>query len=678
VVSLDLNSDVRYLKGVGPARAKLLKALEINTVKDLLFFFPRDYIDLTPVKLKEASDGQKATFFLTVKEQGYDLNTKSNILLTKIPVTDGECDANLVFFNQPYIKHNFYKNNRILVIGKIRKIFGQYEILSPQYYAVNEDFKNVSKILPVYPLTKGLTQKNLSKIIKEAFQEYYKKLEDEEILPQIIVKKYNLLPKAKAVKEMHFPQSWDMLKRAKDSLAFEELLIFQLGMKATKEYLLGKRRKNIYKDFNLTPFLKNLPFKLTAGQKKVLKEIIQDLKSVKVMNRLLQGDVGSGKTVVAACVIYLAHKNGYQCAFMVPTEILAQQHYENLNRFLKPFGIVVEILKGNMGARRKEILSKIKNKEIDVVVGTHALLQEDVEFANLGLVVTDEQHRFGVRQREELVKKGSHPDVIVMSATPIPRTLALTLYADLDISIINEMPKGRKKVATYLVSSELRQKVYKFMISEIEKGHQVYIVCPAVEKNDFGLLSVEEKYEEIVNKFPKIKVGILHGKLKNEEKDKIMEDFINKKIDVLVSTTVVEVGVDVPNATLIIIENAERFGLAQLHQLRGRVGRGNLDSYCILITDSQNQEAKERLKVLLKTSNGFEIAQKDLEIRGPGEFLGERQHGLPEFKFAGYINNIKMLEEAKKLAEYIYDSGLLKSKDFEKIREFISDKVRHL
>ncbi|MGB9977000.1 ATP-dependent DNA helicase RecG [Thermovenabulum sp.] len=678
MVFLDLNLDVRYLKGVGPARAKLLKALDIKTVKDLLFFFPRDYIDLTPMKLKEAIEDQKTTFFLEVKELGQDIITRSGVVLTKIPVTDGESDANLVFFNQPYIKSNLFKNEKLIVIGKIRKNFGEYEILSPQYYKVKEDIKKINKILPVYSLTRGLTQKNLQKIIEGAFKDYYLLLKSEEILPQFITQKYGLMPKANAIYEMHFPKNWDSLKKAKDSLAFEELLIFQMGMRATKEYLLGKKRSNIYKDFNLSPFLNNLPFKLTNGQKRVLKEILQDLNSEKVMNRLLQGDVGSGKTVVAASIIYLAYKNGYQSAFMAPTEILAQQHYENLNKFLNPFGTKVEILKGNMGAKRKEILEKIKKNQISVVVGTHALLQEDVEFANLGLVITDEQHRFGVRQREELVKKGFYPDVMVMSATPIPRTLALTLYADLDISIINEMPKGRKKIATYLVNSELRHRVYKFMISEVEKGHQVYIICPAVEKNNFGLLSVEEKYDEIVKEFPDLKVGILHGKLKNAEKDKVMEDFLSKKIQVLISTTVVEVGVDVPNATLIIIENAERFGLAQLHQLRGRVGRGNLESYCILITDSREEDARERLKVLLKTSDGFEIAQKDLELRGPGEFLGEKQHGLPEFKFAGYINNLKMIEETKKLADFIYDKGLIKTKEFEKIREIVTERIRHL
>ncbi|TYP59988.1 ATP-dependent DNA helicase RecG [Thermosediminibacter litoriperuensis] len=672
---MNLLSEIQYIKGVGPSRAKLLRSLGINTVMDLLHFFPRRYLDLTPLNFEQGRDDSVGAFPCLVADYGYEVLTRSKTRIVKIPVTDGRRKGSAVFFNQPYMKDAFRPGDKLVLIGKIRKNYGEYEILNPEWQKFEEtDYVDYTRICPVYPLTKGLTQKIMRKIIKSVLQET---LEVDEVLPKSVLKEYRLMPKASALRNIHFPESWEELKKAQERFAFEELLLFQLAMMITRRHLMGEVRKNTYKDFDLKPFLKNLPFYLTEGQKRVVKEIISDLKSDRIMNRLIQGDVGSGKTVVASIALYLAVKNGYQGAFMVPTEILSIQHGATLKKFLNPHGIKVEILKGDMPkAVKEQILGDLEKGRIDVVVGTHALIQDNVKFSRLGMVVTDEQHRFGVRQREALVKKGYYPDVLVMSATPIPRTLALTIYSDLDISVIDTMPEGRQKVETYVVDESMRTRVYKFMESEIRKGNQAYVVCPAVEESDIGLSSVEEIGRELQDAFPHLRIGILHGKMKTEEKDRIMKDFCDKKIDVLVATTVVEVGVDVPSATLMVVENAERFGLAQLHQLRGRVGRSNLKSYCVLISGSKEMGVKARLNFMMRTHNGFEIAQKDLELRGPGEFLGVKQHGMPEFKFAGLVKDLKLLETTKALAGEIIKKDLLSTTEYRGIKRDIEEKFK--
>ncbi|MCG0274661.1 MAG: ATP-dependent DNA helicase RecG [Thermosediminibacteraceae bacterium] len=670
-----MQKEVQYIKGVGPSRAKLLRTLGINTVMDLLYFLPRRYLDLTPLNFEQGSTDSVGAFPCVVTDYGYEVLTRSKIKIVKIPVTDGKRKGFAVFFNQPYMKNAFKPGDRLILIGKIKKSYGEYEILNPEWQKFDEiNLSDYTKICPIYPLTRGLSQKILRKIIKNAFEEV---LEVDEVLPPSLLNDYKLMPKLYALKNIHFPESWEKLKKAQERLAFEELLLFQLAMMVTKRHIMGEKRKNIYRDFDLKPFLKNLPFSLTEGQKKVVREIISDLKSERIMNRLIQGDVGSGKTVVASIALYLAAKNGYQGAFMVPTEILSIQHGATLKKYLEPLGIKVEVLKGDMPKTQKEeVLKGLEKGSIDVVVGTHAIIQDNIKFYRLGMVITDEQHRFGVRQREALVRKGYYPDVIVMSATPIPRTLALTIYSDLDISVIDTMPEGRQKVDTYVVDESMRERVYKFMEAEVKKGHQAYVVCPAVEESDTGLASVDEIGRELAENFPHLRIGILHGKMKAEEKDNIMKDFCAKKIDVLVATTVVEVGVDVPSATLMVVENAERFGLAQLHQLRGRVGRSNLKSYCIFITRSKDKNVRARLNFMMKTHNGFEIAQKDLELRGPGEFLGVRQHGIPEFKFVNLIKDLKVLETTKALATEIIKNDLLSNPEYMGVKKAVEEKLK--
>ncbi|MDD4570552.1 MAG: ATP-dependent DNA helicase RecG, partial [Tepidanaerobacteraceae bacterium] len=436
------------------------------------------------------------------------------------------------------------------------------------------------------------------------------------------------------------------------------------------------KRKNSYKNLDLKPFLSGIPFSPTSGQLKVLNDVINELKCKHVMNRLVQGDVGSGKTLIACAALYLNVKNGFQGVMMVPTEILADQHYHTLKHVFSLHNINVDILKGGFSEKeRYNILLKLKNGDIDVLVGTHAIIQKDVEFRRLGMVITDEQHRFGVKQRENLVRKGQYPDVLVMSATPIPRTVAMVLYSDLDISIIDTLPAGRQKVETYVVRDSMRKRVYDFMVSEVNKGHLAYVVCPAVEENELDMVNVEQHKDRLKQEYPQLKIEMLHGKMKQEEKDRILKGFLSKKIQVIVATTVVEVGIDVPSATMMVIENAERFGLAQLHQLRGRVGRSSLKSYCVLISGSCQDIARERLLYLMKCHDGFKISQKDLELRGPGEFLGVKQHGFSEFKFASFVDNAEVLETTQRLAAEIIEKGCLSSPDYIQLKKLLDTKT---
>ncbi|AIS52577.1 ATP-dependent DNA helicase RecG [Thermoanaerobacter kivui] len=649
---MPLNIDVQYVKGVGPKRARLLKKLGINTVEDLLFYFPKDYENRSEIlKIEDLKVGEKQTFRAYIAGSAREIKT-SRLVITKIPVKDGTGAVELVWYNQPYIKNNFKIGEEYIISGKLQFKYGQLMIENPAIEKSDDVKLNTGRIVPIYGLTEGLSQNTIRKIMFNALKDYIGEIE--EFFEENYLKEKGLMDIKEAIININFPESQLHLQKAKYRLKYQELFLLQLTLFLIKKSIKNFKNGIKFEKVDLKPFLEALPFKLTVAQVKVLKEIISDMASHKVMNRLVQGDVGSGKTVVAACSMYIAVKNGYQVAMMAPTEILAKQHYQTLKEIFKGSDIKIGFLSGGFSpSKKKEALEKIKNGDYDIVVGTHALIEDTVVFHKLGLCITDEQHRFGVRQRALLMQKGENPDVLVMTATPIPRTLALILYGDLDISIIDQLPPGRKKVKTYVIPSSMRKKAYAFAMKEVKKGRQVYVVCPLIEESDkVNAMSAEIVYEEIYKEaFKNAKVGLLHGKMPDSDKEKVMEDFVNGKIDILVSTTVIEVGVNVPNATVMIVENAERFGLAQLHQLRGRVGRSEFQSYCILIAYSNSDVAKKRLRVMAETSDGFKIAEKDLEIRGPGEILGLRQHGLPEFKIANLFEDIEILKEVQKDVE---------------------------
>ncbi len=671
---LDLSANIQTIKGIGPSRARLFLKMGVRTVNDLLLFFPRDYLDLTPLSFRQGKEDKTGAFPCIVNGKVFSKKVRSGMYISKLPITDGKNNGFAVFFNQPFVEKNFYKGQRLLVIGKMKKILGEFQISSPEWVDLKKiDKDEIDPILPIYPLTKGLSQRFVRKVMKKVIGDMW---EVEEVIPKHVLKNFGLMSLNTALKNIHFPKDFRTLKRARERLAFQELLIFQLCLNMIRQHLLGEKRKNYYKNIDLTPFLSKLPFELTSGQKKVINDIINDLKKEQNMNRLVQGDVGCGKTVVACAALYLAVKNGYQGAMMVPTEILAEQHFSTLNSFFEPHDIKVEILRGGMPSKdRSRIISCVKNGRVDILIGTHALIQKDVDFKKLGMVVTDEQHRFGVRQREDFIKKGQYPDVLVMSATPIPRTVALVLYSDLDISVIDTVPKERKVVETYVVSKDMRKRVYDFMAREVNNGHRAYVVCPAVEENELDVANVINLQRFLLQHYPNVKAEILHGRLKPEDKDGVIERFIGGQTQVVIATTVIEVGVDVADATLMIVENAERFGLAQLHQLRGRVGRSNLKSYCILISNTRQDEAKERLFFLMKCHDGFKIAQKDLELRGPGEYIGYKQHGFDEFKMANLVDNTEILEQTKILAKQILEKNYFSLPEYKSLSNMVKEKI---
>lgn len=651
----NLNKEIKYVKGIGPKRANKLNKLGIFTVEDLVFYFPRQYEDRNNLKkIFELEDQEKVTIRVMVNSIETS-NARKGLVITKIGVRDETGFAKLTLFNQEYITSTIKKGDTILVFGKVKKNQHGIELSSCEIDLMSNTPKNTCGIIPIYPLTYGLTNKELINIIKSVFKN--EQINIKEYLPKRIIEKYKLCSIDYAVKNIHNPINKESLKVALYRLVFEEFLMLQLGLFLFKNGVTEKSGVFFKRDENLKKVLESLPFKLTNAQNRALNEILDDMGSDKVMNRLVQGDVGSGKTVVALLSLANCVLNGYQGALMAPTEILAEQHYISLNETLSQFGINIGLLVGSLTKKQKEkVLEKVKNNEIDILIGTHALIEDKVEFNNLGIVITDEQHRFGVRQRNKLSEKGYNPDILVMTATPIPRTLALILYGDLDISIIDELPPGRQPIETIAVYKDKRDRAYNSLVrSEVEKGRQVYIVCPLVEESE----SIEAKaavdlVEELKSEFfTDLRLGLLHGKMKPSEKDETMKRFKNKELDILVSTTVIEVGVNVPNATLMIIENAERFGLAQLHQLRGRVGRGSHKSYCILIYSSKSEVCSQRMNIMEQTTDGFKISEKDLELRGPGEFFGTRQHGLPELKVANIFKHMKILKVAQQEARYI-------------------------
>ena len=675
----DLKNNVKYVKGVGEARAKTLNKLGIYNLEDLITYYPRSYEDRSQIKkIKDIVDGEKTTIEVraitpvTVRMLG---RYKS---IEKATFSDETGEIVVAWFNQPYISKQIKRGEMYRLFGKINANGLFLEMNSPVFDPIGKN-TNTGKIIPVYPLISEMKPTTMRRIISNGLSVTDRL---DEIEPDYIVKKYNLMDYDTSIRQIHFPDSFQSFKMARRRLVFDELIGMQIGLLKLK----GENNKEVKgikysKDINMSDVINDLPFKLTKAQTRVLEEINSDMEKEKPMNRLLQGDVGSGKTIVAIIAAYKAVRSGYQAVILAPTMILAKQHLQNFNNILSKYGIKCDILVGGMTAKNKsETLAKIESGETDVVIGTHALLEENVIFNKLGLVVTDEQHRFGVKQRSKIIAKGDNPDVLVMSATPIPRTLALILYGDLDISIIDELPPNRKKIETIAVSKKAETRINKFIKEQVNQGRQVYIVCPLVDKTenleDEKLSSAVETYEKYQKEeFKNYRLGLLHGKMKPKDKEKIMEDFKDGKIDILISTTVIEVGVDVPNASIMVIENAERFGLAQLHQLRGRVGRGEYKSYCILKYGTSGKNTKERMELMVKTDNGMEVAEKDLKLRGSGDFFGTMQHGLPEFKIANLFTDVEELKEVQALAiEIINDDPLLQKEKNKKLNKLANEK----
>lgn len=642
---------VQYVKGVGEKKALLLKKLGIETVFDLIHFFPRSYIDFTnQIKIKDITPDCVCCFKAVVGYAPQKSRVKGGMMLFKTAVYDETGTVHITIFNNKYLADSLETGKEYLFYGKVTPGRGSFEMTSPTV----EKPENGSTMKPIYSLTAGITSNMISIIMKNALKLYFEQ-NSPDIIPSEIRHKYGLAHEHFALKSIHFPTCEKDIDISRKRLIFEELLTLQLGMKKMKDRDRGTTEFIVKTDCS-KEFISSLPFTLTGAQQRVIDQCVSDMKKNIPMNRLVQGDVGSGKTVVAATLIYLMAKNGIQSAFMAPTEILAVQHYETLSRLLAGTDIKFELLTGSVGAKKKrEVKERLKEGESHFVVGTHALLTDDVEFQNLGLVITDEQHRFGVKQRGALSFKGASPHTLVMSATPIPRTLSLIIYGDLDLSIIDELPKGRQKISTYAVDSSYHQRLYAFIKKHLDMGLQAYIVCPLVEESDTSELTAATEYATQLKEkeFALYSVGILHGKMKPKDKDKIMKEFAENKIQLLVSTTVIEVGVDVPNAVIMVIENAERFGLSQLHQLRGRVGRGKEKSHCILVSDAKGENARLRLETMCRTNDGFTIADKDLELRGPGDFFGKRQHGLPEMKIADFTQNMDIVRQTKTACDII-------------------------
>ncbi|HHV59767.1 MAG TPA: ATP-dependent DNA helicase RecG [Clostridiaceae bacterium] len=678
-VSNIFEKPIRYLKGVGEERAKLFAKLGIYTVEDVITHFPRDYEDRRTIKpIAVLFDGEACSVEGTVLSKVQVSRPRKSLAIYKLQVRDNTGILTVTWFNLHYIKNAFKPGETYLFYGKVNRKFNYIEMLNPVYEKKDEEMQNMCCIVPIYPSTKNLTQNIIRKVIRTALDSIDNTIPDP--LPEWIRSKYHLSEINYCIQNIHFPRSEEDFRNARYRLVFEELLLFQLGLLATKHSIDFDKPGIAFGSHieEIDSFIRGLPFELTRAQKRVIQEVSKDMESSKVMNRLIQGDVGSGKTIVAVIALFKAIKSGYQGCLMVPTEILAEQHYNSISSLVSHYGINVGLLTGSITKKQKEeLITKINSGEIDIVIGTHALLEDNVTFKCLGLVITDEQHRFGVRQRALLSRKGENPDVLVMTATPIPRTLALILYGDLDISVIDELPPDRKPVDTYVVQENMRSRINNFIRKKVNEGRQVYIVCPLIEESEaIDAKSAMDMAEQIANvDFPDLRTALIHGKTKPKEKEEIMRDFINGKTDILVSTTVIEVGVNVPNACIMVIENAERFGLAQLHQLRGRVGRGKHQSYCILYSEGKSEVSKERLAVLQETNDGFAISEKDLELRGPGDFFGTRQHGLPELKIANLYKDMDVLKSAQEAALTLLETDrLLESKENSVLKEKIMKK----
>ncbi len=649
---MKLSDPVTYLKGVGEKRAGYLKKLGINTVYELLNHFPRSYLDFSsPIPIKDTINEQTNIIRGTVIKKMRPSFIKNSMTVYKAVFTDGESDITIIIYNSEYLFDQLSEGKEYILSGKITGNLVKKEISSPLILHADSE----TKIQPVYPLTEGLNQNAVKTAVANALKIFEEAVF--EPLPKNILQKHSLCALRYAFENIHFPKGHTELEIAKHRLVFDELLILQLGMlmlRTQNRSLTGHRMKKA----DLSGFYSQLPFELTGAQKRAISDCLIDMCREYPMNRLVQGDVGSGKTAVAAACCYFAFKNGCQSALMAPTEILASQHYLTLKTFLEPSGVRVCLLTGSLTKNQKvKLKNEIEQGDYSVIVGTHALVQKTTVFKNLGLVITDEQHRFGVEQRAVLANKGENPHRLVMSATPIPRTLALMIYGDLDVSVLDELPKGRQPVETYAVTGKLRERAFNFIKERIAEGRQGYIVCPMIDENENELHAVSDYAKKLEKgSFKGYSIGLLHGKLTPAQKDSVMSDFRDGKLQLLVSTTVVEVGVDVPNAAVMLIEDAERFGLSQLHQLRGRVGRGTHKSYCILVTENATDDAKERLKILSKTNDGFKISEEDLKLRGPGDFFGMKQHGLPQLKIADMSQDMEVLMNAQTVAREILEA----------------------
>ena len=653
-----VDAPVMRLQNVGPAHAKKLLKLGIATVGDLLYHFPRRYDDYSKLKtISQLVYGEEVTLLVTVCEAHTRESHRGGVTITTVLLADTTGKINATFFNQPFLQQQFKSGRRIVISGRVDQDLGHLSFKHPEWEPFSKDLLHTARIVPVYPLTEGITNRWLRRLIKGIVEYWAPKAAD--ALPEPIRARENLLDAPTALSEIHFPTSPEKMDAARRLLALDEFLLIQLGvLRQRRQWRQVPGRALRADDALQKSFLASLPFQLTNAQQRVLQEILGDIKRPQPMSRLLQGDVGSGKTVVAAAAMLTAAANDAQAALLAPTEILAEQHYKTLSAILAKQANPprVRLLTGGLKNREKEqARAEIAAGEIDVAVGTHALIQEDVEFKDLALAVIDEQHRFGVEQRGTIRAKGYHPHILVMSATPIPRTLALTLYGDLDLSIIDEMPPGRQEIKTKWLEPRERERAYAFIANQVKDGRQAFVICPLIEESEsIDAKAAVEEYERLRKDiFPNLRVGLIHGKLKPSEKDATMDAFRDHAIDILVATSVVEVGIDVPNATVMLIEGADRFGLAQLHQFRGRVGRGEHQSYCLLLADKSGATSDERLRVIESTQDGFRLAEEDLKLRGPGEFFGTRQSGLPDLKVAR-LSDVQILEEARQIAQEIF------------------------
>ena len=645
----DLTTDVRYIKGIGEKKAQALNKLGVFSLYDLISFFPRKYEDRSQCKpIALTMDGENVCIQALVADTPRLSRIRRGMDLVKLRAVDDSGSVDITFFNQSYAKDNLHRGESYNFFGRMEVRGGRRTMANPVYEPEGRAGQITGRIIPVYRLCAGLNQRGIMQAVRQGLDSCLDLLPD--ILPDSVRQNCQLAQARYAYENIHFPANFEALELSRRRLIFEELFVLSCALgRMHRERSLDDGIK--LTAYDLEEFWHSLPFAPTGAQRRAVAQAAADMASGGVMSRLVQGDVGSGKTLVAAALIWLCARNGYSSAFMAPTEILAEQHYHTLTTMLSPFGLRVGKLTGSMGARDKRaVKALLRQGELDLIVGTHALISDDVEYERLALVVTDEQHRFGVNQRSALTGKGAKPHVLVMSATPIPRTLALMIYGDLDLSIIDELPPGRQKVDTFTVDESYRTRLNSFIRKQVQEGRQVFVVCPMVEENEdlpVKLRSAQEHAAQLAAVFPELKIGCVHGRMKAREKETIMAAFVAGEIDVLVSTTVIEVGVDVPNASLMVVENAERFGLSQLHQLRGRVGRGSHKSYCVLVSDNDSPEVKARLGIMSKTNDGFKISEEDLRLRGPGDFFGARQHGLPEMHVADLGADVDVLQRAQ-------------------------------
>ena len=670
----DLNTDVRYIKGIGEKKAQALNKLGVFSLYDLISYFPRKYEDRSVYKpIALTADGETVCVCALVADTPRLTRIRRGLDIVKLRAVDESGVLDVTFFNQSYAKDNLHRGESYIFYGKIEAHGARRAMTNPIYEREDGAHSVTGRIIPIYRVNAGLNQRTMLQSVRQGLDECGDLIED--VLPDVLRCRCKLVQARYAYENIHFPSDFGALELARQRFIFEEFFVLACALNKMR----GERIEQcgiVMDGADAEEFFVSLPFPPTGAQRRAVAQAIDDMRSGRVMNRLLQGDVGSGKTLVAAALIWYVWKCGFTSAFMAPTEILAEQHFMTLSSLFAPFGLRVARLTGAMTAKEKrEVKAALAAGSVDLIVGTHALFSTDVEYSRLGLVVTDEQHRFGVAQRSALIGKGQKPHVLVMSATPIPRTLALIIYGDLDVSVLDELPPGRQKVDTFAVGESYRARLNNFIRRLVGEGRQVFVVCPMVEENDelpIKLKSAEEHAKELTAAFPDLRVGCVHGKMKAKDKDRVMADFAAGKLDILVSTTVIEVGVDVPNAALMIVENAERFGLSQLHQLRGRVGRGQHKSYCVLVSDADGEEVKSRLGIMVKTNDGFKISEEDLRLRGPGDFFGSRQHGLPEMHVADLGADVNVLKSAQDEAQRLLkDDPALTKPEYRALRERI-------